>query len=183
LDIEFALDIAGLILKVSNRFDSMPDKPNTGISFITGLVTSGTFGERRGLTPSKKISVKLDGSDGIEHLTAHSRAHLEGRIEQFTVQVVAEAKAIEQREHAGTGPPEVTAAHIDEAWWVLRRRIRSAKHPILAVVARVFEALGPAGIGVGATGMDARWGRAIFIVSCVATLGAFLLEVHATKQD
>jgi hypothetical protein len=76
------------------------------------------------------LSVRLEGLVILNHLTSNSKTHLEARIEQFTTQVITEAKAIEQREHVGKGPPEVTAAHIDEAWWVLRRRIRGARRPV-----------------------------------------------------
>ncbi len=137
------------------------------------------------------ISVRLDGVDGLDHLTVNSRSHLEGRIRDFTVQVIAEAKAVEQREHAGKGPPEVTAAHIDEAWWVTRRRIRHAKHPVLQVLARGLETFGAAGIGVGAsvflssgaTDFQKKWSPLVFIASCLVTMGAFLLEVYTSRRD
>ena len=140
---------------------------------------------------SEPVSVRLEGSEGLAHLTNNSQAHLEGRIEQFTVQVIAEARAIEQREHAGKGPPEVTAAHIDEAWWVVRRRIRRARHPILAIIARALETLGAAGIGIGATiflganttDLQKKWGPLTFILSCIATMGGFLVEEFTVRRD
>jgi hypothetical protein len=136
--------------------------------------------------PSRKsetVSVRLDGTEGLDHLTSNSKTHLEGRIQDFTVQVITEARAIEQREHAGKGPPEVTAAHIDEAWWVVRRRIRRARHPILTLTARAFETFGAAGIGVGATAFQKKWGSVVFIASCLATMAAFLLEAYTARRD
>jgi hypothetical protein len=144
--------------------------------------------------PARKpelISVRLEGMEGLDHLTSNSQKHLEGRIQDFAVQVIAEARAIEQREHAGKGPPEVTAAHIAEAWWVIRRRIRHARHPILLVVARALETFGVAGIGVGATvflsvgvtDFQKKWSPIVFIASCLVTMGAFLLEVYTARRD
>lgn len=151
-------------------------------------------GGRPSEPPARKpepISVKLDGVEGLDHLTMNSRAHLEGRIRDFTVQVIAEAKAVEQREHAGKGPPEVTAAHIDEAWWVIRRRIRHARHPVLQGLARCLETIGTAGIGVGATvflssgatDFQKKWSPLVFIASCLVTMVAFLLEVYTSRRD
>jgi hypothetical protein len=128
------------------------------------------------------VAVRLEGAEGLDHLTQSSKTHLEIRLRDFTVQVVAEAKAIEQREHAGKGPPEVTAAHVDEAWWVVRRRIRRARHPILTLLARAFETFGAAGIGVGASLFQARWGPTVFMASCLITMSAFLLEAFLVKD-
>lgn len=128
------------------------------------------------------LSLQLNGSDGLAHLTANSKSHLEGRVLDFAIQVIAEARAIEQREHAGKGLPEVTAAHIDEAFWVVRRRIRRAKHPYLTVVARACEVAGAAGIGVGATLFQAKWGPLIFISSCIVTLAGFVLESFTLRD-
>jgi hypothetical protein len=129
------------------------------------------------------ISIRLEDSEALDHLTLNSKTHLVGRIQDFTSQVIGEAKAIEQREHAGKGPPEVTAAHIDEAWWVIRRRIRGVRHPVLTTTARAFETFGAAGIGVGATAFQKKWGPIVFIVSCLITMGAFLLEAYSTRRD
>ena len=169
--------------------DEPPSAPRKGYFSLPTVARSvrsplgQPLGQQPPVKPPQSLTVRLDGAESLDHLTASSKTHLEGRIQQFTVQVVAEAKAIEQREHAGKGPPEVTAAHIDEAWWVLRRRIRGAKHPILVVLARTIQAFGAAGVGVGATSFQAKWGQVVFMICCVATFGAFLLEMYAGKRD
>lgn len=129
------------------------------------------------------LAVRLDGLAILDHLTSNSKTHLEARIEQFTTQVITEAKAIEQREHVGKGPPEVTAAHIDEAWWVLRRRIRGARRPVLAGLSRAVQALGAAGLGIGGSSFQAKWGQTLFMVSSIVTFSAYLLEMYAGKRD
>jgi hypothetical protein len=82
----------------------------------------------------------------LQHLSPASRGHLRARVEQFTMQVLREGKATEESEHVGKGPPEVTAAHIDEAWWVMRRRVRRSRYPVLEVIVRVLQVPGASGI-------------------------------------
>jgi hypothetical protein len=131
----------------------------------------------------QSITLQLEHIESLEYLTSNSRFHFERKITDFAIQVTAEAKAIEQREHAGKGPPEITAAHIDEAWWVVRRRIRHARYPILTLSARVLEAVGAAGIGVGATAFHEKWGAITFIVSCLTVMCAFLAEAYTANRD
>jgi hypothetical protein len=139
---------------------------------------------------SESLSLQLTGIEGAASLTKHSQEHLTGRIQDFTVQVITEARAIEKREHVGKGPPEVTAAHIDEAWWVIRRRIRRARHPVMTISARALQTFGAAGIGVGATvflGSGSadflNWGPLLFVGSCLATFAGFLLEALGARGD
>jgi hypothetical protein len=84
----------------------------------------------------------------------------------------------------GSGPPEITAAHIDEAWWVNRRRIRRSKHPFWGAVVRVAQAFGIAGFGIGVTSLKSKsWGPWVFAGCTVATFIAFLLEVYLQRTE
>lgn len=104
-------------------------------------------------------------------------------MQSFAAQVVKEAKAIEQNEHAGKGPPEVTAAHIEEAWWVTRRKVRHARNTTFLVALRALETLGAAGIGVGASNYLARWGIVTFMASLLLTCGSFVWEIFVIRTD
>src|SRR5258708_31834581 len=119
--------------------DLMP--PNTPIQPVE-LPTQGAAAATK---PS--LAIQFNDDNELNHLTAHSVTHLTRRLGEFSLQVLREARSIEHTEHVGSGPPEITAAHIDEAWWVSRRRIRRSKHPILGAVARVTQAFGIAGFG------------------------------------
>jgi hypothetical protein len=99
------------------------------------------------------------------------------------MQVLREGKATEESEHVGKGPPEVTAAHIDEAWWVMRRRVRRSRYPVLEVIVWVLQVPGASGIGVGATAVQQTWGAVVFVAGSLVKLVGFLVEVHLSRKD
>lgn len=129
------------------------------------------------------LEIELGESGALDHLTTASIFHMGTRLKDFASQVLREARSIEKAEHVGTGPPEITAAHIDEAWWVARRRIRRTRHPILRVIARVVQTFGVAGFGIGATHLQTTWGPGLFIVSAVAIILAFVTEAYLARTD
>src|SRR5580700_343533 len=83
------------------------------------------------------LVIQFDDKAELMHLTPPSLTYVTRRLGEFGLQVLREARSIERTEHVGSGPPEITAAHIEEAWWVSRRRIRRSKHPIVGAMARV----------------------------------------------
>jgi hypothetical protein len=144
----------------------------------TQLKTQGASAEKSSLT------IQFSDDKELVHLTNPSLIHLQTRLGEFTVQVLRESRSIEHTEHVGSGPPEITAAHIDEAWWVCRRRIRHSKHPILGVIVRVAQAFGIAGFGVGIAYLKTTWWGAWLFAGCtLATFLAFLLEVHLQRTE
>jgi hypothetical protein len=152
--------------------------PNTPIQPIQ-LQTQGVAAAEK---PS--LAIQFDDEHELDHLTPPSKTHLTRRLGEFGLQVLREARSIEHTEHVGSGPPEITAAHIDEAWWVSRRRIRRSKHPILGAVARVAQAFGIVGFGVGVSNLKAEsWGPWVFAGCTVATFMAFLLEVYLQRTE
>jgi hypothetical protein len=153
--------------------------PSMALNLAPGSGRSGIAEPRK----PDALLVRLEGAEAFDHLTSHSKAHLEGSLKDFSIQVISEAKAIEQREHAGKGPPEVTAAHIDEAWWVMRRRIRRARRPGLAVFLRLVETLGSAGMGVGGTNYAKTWGAVTFMICVLIVSGAFVAEAFAFRSE
>lgn len=135
-------------------------------------------------TEKPSLAIQFDENNALEHLTNPSLIHLTRRLGEFALQVLRESRSIEHTEHVGSGPPEITAAHIDEAWWVCRRRIRRLKHPILGVIARFVQAFGIAGLGVGVSHLKSDWWGAWLFAGCtVATFLAFLFEVHLQRTE
>ena len=142
--------------------------------------------QTQGTAAAEKPSLAIQYSDSheLDHLTAHSKTFLTTRLGEFSLQVLREARSIENTEHVGSGPPEITAAHIDEAWWVSRRRIRRSKHPIWCAIVRVLQTLGVAGFGIGLSNLKAEWwGPWVFAICAVGTCVAFLLEVHLQRTE
>ena len=130
-----------------------------------------------------RLEIDLDDSGALDYLTTPSIFHMRTSLKDFVNRVLREARSIEKAEHVGTGPPEITAAHIDEAWWVTRRRIRRTRHPILRVIARVVQLFGVAGFGIGATHLQTTWGPGLFVVSAGAIIMAFLTEAYLARSD
>src|SRR5258708_37579524 len=74
------------------------------------------------------VEIALQDDHGLNNLTEASKVHLRNRLGDFAAQVLNESRSIERAEHVGSGPPEITAAHIDVAWWGSKRRIRPSRH-------------------------------------------------------
>jgi hypothetical protein len=130
------------------------------------------------------VVIQFDDAGELDHLTAPSLTYLTRRLGEFGLQVLREARSIEHTEHVGSGPPEITAAHIEEAWWVSRRRIRRSKHPIIGAVARVSQGFGLAGFGIGLANLKTEWwGTWVFAGCTVVTFIAYLLEVHLQRTE
>jgi hypothetical protein len=153
---------------------------DSSASLVHVAVTSAVGG-----APDNTDTLQVSTGDprALDHLTHPSVVHLKNRLGDFCAQVLREARSIERAEHVGTGPPEITAAHIDEAWWVSRRRIRHAKHPVWNAIARLVEVCGVAGLGIGASNLKATWGPTLFVLSTVATIAAFLAEGFLARND
>ena len=131
----------------------------------------------------RTLDIQLSDAQPLQHLTNPSVNHLKNRMSDFCGQVLKEARSIERAEHVGSGPPEITAAHIDEAWWVSRRRIRRSKHPVLNTAARLLEVCGVAGFGIAASNLKLPWGPIVLVGSAVATIVAFLGEGYLARND
>jgi hypothetical protein len=129
------------------------------------------------------VEIALQDDHGLNNLTDASKVHLRNRLGDFAAQVLRESRSIERAEHVGSGPPEITAAHIDEAWWVSRRRIRHSRHPILSVCTRFVQAAGLAGFGIGATSLKQAWGPEVFVVSALAVVAGILIEAYLARTE
>jgi len=135
-----------------------------------------------GHTSGQQLLVELT-SETVTFLTTNSVNHIQMRLSDFAKQVLQEARAIEKTEHVGKGSPEITAAHIDEAWWVTRRRIRRARHPALMGLCRIVEGFGTLAVSVGATNLKSTWGIALFVGSVLVTATAYVVELQLARSD
>ncbi len=142
--------------------------------------------QTQGAAGPDKPSLVIQFSDGrvLDGLLPSSLNHLQSRLGEFCQQVVHEARTIERNEHVGTGPTEITAAHVGEAWWVCRRRIRRAKHPIAVPIIRILQAFGIAGFGIGGSNLKSTtWGAWVFAICGLVTFIAFAIEVQLQRSE
>lgn len=111
------------------------------------------------------------------NLVPGARSYFESAVREYAEALLSEAKGIEEMEHIGPGPPEITAGHVEEGKWVLarRRRARSAVTGWV-VVARIVQALMSGAIGIGASNFTRTWGAAMCVAGVL--LGAVMLLVE-----
>ena len=60
-----------------------------------------------------RLVIELGSPSPLDRLTAGAAPHLKDRLEHMAIQVLKEVSSIEAAEHVGSGPAEITAAHID----------------------------------------------------------------------
>jgi len=110
-------------------------------------------------------------------LTDGARQYFDCSVKEYADKLLNEATNIEKMEHAGTGDPEITAAHVEEAKWVIIRRLRRTNSSSKWVVAlRISQTLAAGATGVGASNFSQTWGA----VMCVAGifLGSLMLIIE-----
>ncbi|MHB8104591.1 MAG: hypothetical protein ACYDG5_03515, partial [Dehalococcoidales bacterium] len=92
------------------------------------------------------------GSNYLSNLTEAAKDTFQKYVVEYAERLKREAENIENMEHTGQGPPEITGAHLEEAKYVSLRRMRrkalsQKKHFIL----RFFQLSMTAVAGVGAS--------------------------------
>jgi len=110
-------------------------------------------------------------------LTEGARRYFDCSVKEYADKLINEATNIEKMEHAGTGDPEITAAHVEEAKWVIIRRLRrSSSKSKWVMTLRLSQTLAAGAIGVGASNFSQTWGA----VMCVASifLGSLMLLIE-----
>jgi hypothetical protein len=101
-----------------------------------------------------------------ESLTDGARRYFYCSVKEYADKLLNEATNIEKMERAGTGDPEITAAHVEEAKWVIIRRLRRSSSKLKWVVAlRLGQTLGACAIGVGASNFSQTWGAVMCVIS------------------
>jgi hypothetical protein len=118
----------------------------------------------------------IDSCDS-QHLVPGARIYFADAVRNYAEQLFTEAKGIEKLEHTGDGPPEITAAYVEEAKWVLLRRLRRrSKSTCWLALLRTGQFLSSAGMGIGASNFAVTWGSVMCLVSVL--LGSMFLFVE-----
>jgi hypothetical protein len=86
-------------------------------------------------------------------------------------------------DHTGQGPAEITAAHVEEAKWVLVRRLRrkavsTARVAVLRVTQLVLTLL----VGVGASNVKELWGALMSLLAVVGAAIVWVVEREYTRE-
>ncbi len=122
---------------------------------------------------SQDVKIKFQSADSTALLPG-GRAYFIKTLKEYAEMLLSESKSIETLEHTGSGPPEITAGHVEEAKWVLirrhRRRLRSSK---LATTARIGQFFASMTIGIGASNFSQQWGALLCLAGVI--LGSMLL--------
>ncbi|SRR5258708_25241791 len=104
-------------------------------------------------------------------------------ISEYAEMLFAEAKNIEDMEHAGSGPPEITAPHVEEAKWVLvRRGRRRSAHGNWVAVVRIAQLVATTLVGIGASNLKETWGTLLTVGGVLAASLLFIVERELTRD-
>lgn len=116
-------------------------------------------------------------------LTPNAQDYLGKATEEYVEKVYAAASNIEELHRSGEGSPEITAAHVEEAKFVVNRRLRHArKHGKGILVLRLLQVICTGFIGAGVTSYNADFGKYAFGAGVI--IGALaLLGEQALSQD
>jgi hypothetical protein len=147
-------------------------------------MTKENDNRKQEITSSPSISeiMGLDTRDYTE-LIPGGREYFNAAVKSYSQQLFSEAKNIEQIEHAGDGPPEITAAHVEEAKWVLvRRQRRQVRSSRWLFVLRVGQVLSSAAIGIGASNFSQTWGSVLCVVGVFLVSMFLLIERELTRE-
>lgn len=124
------------------------------------------------------VDLPLEAADTAT-LTQGANTYFGETVREYAAKLFSQAKSIERMEHAGDGQPEITAAHIEEAKWVLvRRRRLEARDAGKAARAQLGQIAAAFAVGIGASAYKEWWGAVLVIVSA---LGAAWLWAY--QQD
>lgn len=105
------------------------------------------------------------------------REYFAAAIREYVERLLVQSQSIEENEHTGSGPAEITAAHVEEAKWVLiRRQRRRAQKRGWIMFVRVVQVLMAAVTGIGASNFSQQWGALLCVGGVL--LGSISLVVE-----
>lgn len=125
--------------------------------------------------------ITLDSSY-FSGLTAGAQDHLIKQIETYADKIVTEAQNIEKMERVGSGPPEITTTHLQEAHWVYTRKMRRRSTSKWTWVLRILQFVVTVIIGVGASNTNQTWGIILTAVGVVSGAILFIIEREIEKD-
>ncbi len=126
----------------------------------------------------------MNSQPSFDCLTENGRSHFDSAVKEYANKLYAEAKSIEEVEHAGHGLPEITAAHIEEAKWVTIRRLRrTVRYKGFLITVRISQFIAAALAGVGGSNVKEIWGTIILILGIAIGAASFIVEREITGGE
>lgn len=129
---------------------------------------------------SDKIQI---GTEYFANLTNAAKQVFQNAVTEYADKLKLEAEDIEQMEHTGDGPAEITGAHVEEAKIVSIRRMRRkalSKRKIIPL--RLGQFAMTAVAGVGASNISYLWGTLLCIGGIVVGLILFVIEIEMNRE-
>jgi hypothetical protein len=121
--------------------------------------------------------------DLLQGFTPGAGSYFEKTVAEYGDKLASESRSIERMEHAGGGPAEITAAHVEEAKWVLVRRLRrGARQSNLLVVVRIAQTLTAVAVGIGAANFAQAWGGVMCVVGVLIGSLSVVIEREMTRE-
>jgi hypothetical protein len=132
--------------------------------------------------PPEKDDFRLP-SAYYSDLTDGAKHYFECAVREYADKLLSESTNIEKMEHAGIGAPEITAAHVEEAKWVLIRRLRRfAGSSRKVTFVRIMQTIMAAIVGVGASNFAQIWGAVICLVGILTGSVLLVVEREITRE-
>ena len=136
--------------------------------------------------PSTAVIVPTTRQPGmfeIGELVPGGKAYFEQAVQQYATMLLAEAKNIEDMEHTGSGPAEITAAHVEEAKWVLvRRQRRKVAQGRWVVALRAGQLVASTVMGIGASNLSQTWGALSTVGGVLMASLLFVIEREMSRD-
>jgi hypothetical protein len=132
----------------------------------------------------KEAIVLEIASDGLifQHLSRQAKEELQTQLSDFSVVVLREAQSLESRDRASGAEPDISRAHIQEAWFNARRRLRRDRVGSWGVLVRSLYTVCIFVIGVGISHTSTTWG--VWLAIGGALLGGIsIAALVALKAD
>lgn len=131
---------------------------------------------------NEETEILIDSSY-LTNLTEGAIDYYSSAVKEYAERLKREAQSIENMEHTGQGPPEITAAHVEEAKWISLRRMRLNTSSTKWNIFLRFGQLGSSiFVGIGASSFDETWG-ALLCVGGVLFGSLFLIvERELTRE-
>ena len=123
------------------------------------------------------------GAKDYKLLVPGAREYFAAAVNEYAERLLSQAKSIEESEHIGPGPAEITAAHVAEAKWVLiRRQRRQAQRRGWITFVRVIQTSMATLTGVGASYFSQRWGVILLLCSMFIGLISLVAERELDRE-
>jgi hypothetical protein len=117
------------------------------------------------------------------HLTIGANNYFLAVVKEYAGRLKAEALNIERMEHVGDGPAEITTGHIEEAKWVLIRRLRTkALVSKKLFLPRIIQYVSTFLIGIGGSNFNENWGSILTIISLAIGFIAYFVEQEFSRE-